>query len=1550
MSGQTPGQDDDGDASKSSSHSQQITTPLAGEFDTQESTEGDQEPTLHADEADARDLNYNDEKEEDEGEDDGNQGYDNSHVNDELPERPSSRQDFSTDEEGNTITFQQRRERYSRSPGLSHISEDSNETHELTSAAQGSGRQPATGSGIREDGPNDEGPDEKEPEAKGLEDEEPDDTQDDDTLADVAETRSRLFDSIIERIRDEGLYTNPQALTTARVMGTMPGEAALRWWNAEDLEARFLRTVEEFRQYNAQPRDDRTKLPVNLQNEITTQLQGLAYSLHGGTMLWLTQGLRSDTNWMMQMTDFIDRLLEDRPRAAPPSRAPSTGSNASGPERVLPFLDRRALRRRTRDDLVEMIIRQDDERRAEIDQLEADIEVATTQANAERDEAQADLKKLTDYTQQLRIVAHENGRNNRDLEGRPLQVERKPAGPTGHQQEDHDEYTDRIEVELDACNKGREKDAETIRHLRLEIVDLNASLDTAREDARLEVVGLNANLDNAREEACQALEQLHMLHQDGLNTNNRESTGALSGRELSGAPASEVSTNQDTTADRPPLKDNDAALEELRRDHRQELAQVRADYEKEINDLNKDIEDDQRRAQGNRQQSLKIDDEPLSGRESLEVSSSNQPAEGRESSGGSNSDNGRTPGVAPGLGDLLDSLWDDADASAELMAMTDQTHQQEQPGKAETDSAIGSAPLSPDPKGSPSESAERSLSAATANEARLQNMIQELTAANGTLRRRVNALEQQRDGATARTRQLEIHRNALQNALQDAIPRYEALQEQVAVLERNRTELQRALEENREFQQQQATDLERTRDTLQLHLASSQTAREADQDIAVTGPPTTEALRQRVDDLEAANRILRDQLATEQQRFADVDQERSRLQTMVDNDFEVYQGLLNDSSPLRFRNRSQGQALARTTRERDEAREALESARDNLENSEITVQAAEAERNQAVFELQDAEARFEEQTTTLQRAIEERDGSQQLLTDLRRQLRECQEHRAAQSSRPTVHDPEQADHLVDRLLQVINELRQFAPQSHEIAQFATIMVQTGRRAPAELEAELQRVTDLAENVRWPNADLDITPEQRGDPEQPTGDLEAWLRTVEAAIDDSVRLSAAVGSLRVAVELWNFINPPERSGSRGSLPADPGSERDHSQAGPPSSRASKSSTTSSANNRERDALLDAAAQVATQYAHDHPESPLNEAQRLILAGQAADLYLRRLMGEQSISDSDGEASEWKRDETPSLVTDGGDDVQSSSARNHSVRRPDRNRPLYLDSAWERVHPTGPCDDCVPVLRFPVAFFPGGVDPGPCRCGPADTIDPHIAESRSSGARSVAFSDGHGADDQNGPGGNTKFPQGILKKPRSIDTAKAKASRRAPIRSPYPRRARSLPAWNAAQLPSPRQTQRSQSTKSAGSRSSSPLPSRQLSNVVSVPITPVRKSCCEHFDELKHAAFAGYRARSTRQRSAALAGSSPTSFHTCAPATRRAAIMLFAKTSASSSLDSWRACQVAKLSKKTANVNMEVTANKALANLTLAAYTTLKRTAGHTADVAKHVLCMSAVHIG
>lgn len=1283
ISGQTSGQDTDGEASESSSPSQQRNMSFPEVSNTQETGEGDvdQETNENVDETGGGGLDDDDkEEEEQEQGDDGDEECDDFDINNELPERPSSRHDFSSDEEGNTITFQQRHKRLSKSPALSSISEDSNETKRSRSASRRVDRQP----GLRVNRPSGS---------------EPDDAQEGPTLADVAETRSRLFDRLLARIGNESLYTNAQALMAAITTGAMPGQEASRWWNADDLETRFMGYIEEFRQVNAQPRDDGTVLPVEMQNQITEQLQGLAFVLQEEAVRWLAGGLTHDTEWMMQMTNSIDHLLEDRPRVMPSSRTPSMGSNGSGPERVLPVLDRQRLRRLDREELVNIILQQDDDRRADMDQFEADIEVATTQANAERDEAQVALQQLTAYTQQLREVAHDNGLNNRDLDGRPLRVDQTHDRVTGNEQEDPHEYTDRIEGELDACTKARGKDAETLKHLRLENADLNA------------------NLENAREEARQAVEELERIRQSKVNTVSRESVDALSGQERSNAPSNEVSplgqepppsstsfsSEQDTTADRQPPNDTDADLEALRSEHRQEIARLTADYEKEISELRKDIDDDRRGAQGNLQQDLEVE---LSGQDDSIKSVSSQ-ATGRHES----SDNASVTGVAPGLESLLDSLWEDDDGSADLMAMADQAAQEEQAGQVEP------ALASPAKEDSQSDSAERRVSTTAANEkGKLETRVQELAAANVTLQRRVNTLEQMREGGTARTRELEGLRNALQNALQETIPRYEALQEQLAVLERVRTRLQQDLRNSREAQQQQADELKRLRNTLQLHQGSSQTAQDAI----------------------------------------------------------------------------------------------------------------------------------------------EKNASQQLVTDLRRQLRECQQHRAAQAPTSAADDPEQAVRLVDRLLQVFNQLRQLTPHANEVAQFATVMVQAGRRAPAELDIELQQVTGLAERVRWPNDELDITPEQRGDPEQLAAVLGAWLSAVEAAIDDSVRLSAAVGSLRVAVDIWNTLNPSGLAGSRGSLSVDRGSKRSSSQAGPPSNyrsegRSSQSgppaghssvaSTTSSFNSQERGQLLNLAAQVANQHAREHPEVPLDEAQRLIIAGRAADLYLRRLMGEQSDAGGDGEGSEVREGQTEPSVTDGDEDVESISAHSRSASRPDRTRPVYIDPAWLSLHPSGPCDQCAPVLRFPVALFPGGADTGPCNCGPADTVDSHIAalrSSRGSGTRSVAFSDDLGQDDIDAPGGGatSKSPRSILKKPSSIDTTRTKARRKGtPPRSPYPITARSLLAWDAAQLPSPLRTQRSQSASSARSRSSPSLPTRQLSLDVFVPIMPVQKSCCEHFDELK-----------------------------------------------------------------------------------------------------------------
>ncbi|KAJ4386370.1 hypothetical protein N0V93_009265 [Gnomoniopsis smithogilvyi] len=1115
MSDQTPGQGHDGSASKSSSPPQLSSTLLAEDSHTPDAFEGDVDPKTVENIAEADGGGYGGEDEDEEAqqeEKDNDEEYDDFNVN-ELPERPASRHDFSSDDEGVMVKFQQRRKRFSRSPALSNISEDSNETTGSPNASRRAGRQLATGHGLR------------------------DNEQEEDNLADVLDTRGRLFDRIFVRLREESLYTNPQALMAAVVMGTMLGEEAAHWWSADNLENRFTSHIEDFRQANAQPRDDGTMLPLEMQNQITEQLQGLAYILQGDAERWHAQGLSNDTDYIMQITESIDNLLEGRPRTAPTSRAPSTGSNGSGPERVLPLLDRQALRRRGREHLIDIIIQQDDNRRADMDQFEADIEVATTQANAGRDDAKAELRLLTAHTQQLREIAHENGLNNRDLEGRPLHMERTPAVSRRDEQDGPDEYIDRLESELDECNKARDKGLESLRHSKLEIADL-----------KLEIADLTANLDSAREEARQALEQRDRIHTDYVNTEDRESVNEMSGQELPAAPVSEastrgqeppptptshVSTDQGITTDRQSSYGTDVDLEALRREHQQEVAQLRADHAKEISELRQDFEDDRRRAQGSRPQNLMVDGEFLPSQETSNRSISSQATERRESS-----ENDFVTGAIPGLEKLLVSLWDDDDESADFIAGVEQSHQQEHPNQVEPEHTSDLALASPAGEDSHRESGERPASARVTNEkGDLETKILELTKAHSTLQRDKNTQKQIREGNTARIRQLEGQSMALQDALQKEMLRNEALKKQLAMPERDSTDSQRDLEANRKIKRQQGIDLERIRSIL-------------------------------------ASR-----------------------------------------------------------------------------------------------------------------------GSEQ---------------------------------------------------------------QSGLRS----------------------------------------------------------------------------GPPPHGTSGVSI-----------QAGPPTGHASNASTTSSFNSQERGQLLNLAAQVANQHAREHTGGPLDEAQKLALAGQAADLYLRRLMGEQSKPNNDDEDGKERNGETQPSVTKNGEDVENGSAGGGRNGRSDHDQPLYIDPTWLSLHPNGACHQCVPVLRFPTAIFPGSSDPGPCRCGPANRVGPHIAESRSShgsGSRSVAFSDENGANNHDVPEGcaTTKFPRSILKKPRFIDTARAKPPTRDALpRSPYPKRTRSLPDWNAAQLPTPRQTQRSQSASSTRSRSSSSLPSRQLSHDVSVPIIPIQKSCCEHFDELK-----------------------------------------------------------------------------------------------------------------
>lgn len=1420
MSGQTPGQGDDGDGP--TDPSQQSETSLVEQTDSQEADGGvpDQHPTETVDIADEGRSPIHDDGEEAAEED---EQYDDNNIDpDEIPERPSSRLDFASDEEGNAVMFQ--------STALSHISEVSNETTRSMNPPQDTGTQPTTDRENKDDSP---------------EDSESDSEPNEESLADVAKARNQLFEGIFARVRDENLYTNPRALVDAETLGSMTGVYVATWWNTQAFGARLSAYVEELNQYNTRPLSDGTVLPIRFQNHIRAQLQGMEFIFQQYVEGWFTQGLRSDTNHMLRITNSIDDLLANRPRAAPTPRALSMVSSTSGPERVGPNLDRARLRRQDPDVLISMILEQENERQVAADQFEADIEVATAQADSQRDEAvrqrkkvEADLEKLIATTQNLRELAHENGLNNRDINGQPLQEEQTPAAAMGSRNSSG--YVHDVEDKLFECNNNREKDSETIKDLRSEIADLRETLETAWEDAR------------------QAHEEADKARSTGPNSEDPESSDSFSGQEMPPGPSSEVSasgqeaapgstgggSNNRDDADCEPPRDTDAELEALRIEHRLELAQLRADYTKELNDLRSEIGDDRRRAQGSHQEDLSFGSDLLPSQEDSVGSARSQVQYRRKSS-----DKRSGTSRAPRLDDLLDALWADDDETAFFMDVADSSWQGEQQGQVESVATSQHPPKSPTQTCSESSSTSRSNSPTTVGRlAEQENRIQELTRDNLILRRRLNTTEQLREGAVARTRHLEAVRNGLQENFAKAVNREDQLQNQISALKQARTEIQQALERSEEAQGQLAAELEGARNALQLHLASPQTTRDTDQDNAA------DALKQKAEDLEAANKILRDELIAGQaahnvlqQRFADVDQERANLEAALDDDFVTYQELQVENNTQKLQNINLNQNVGRTTRERDDAREELDSVRLNLENTENALKGAEAERDQAISDLQEAESFIEEQATNLQRAendaqtaSSEELASRTLLADVRRQLKECQAHRAAQGSSPAPDPPQQDINLVEHLVQTLNRLRQFSPHAHEIAQFAAVLVQAGRTTSATLEAELRQVTNLAEAVRWPNNDFNITPAQREDPGLLDAELNPWLATIQAAIDDSVRLSAAVGSLRIAVELWNLLNPQEQDGSHGGRSIGPGSERGNSQAGHPSSRHSVASTADSFNTQEQGELSKVVAQTVNKYIREHPDSPVDDARRLMITSAAADLFLSKLMGEEASSDNGGEG------ETESKGTSG-NDVEGSSAGSHAGNRPDRMRPNYIDPAWLRVHRSGPCKDCVPVQRFPVALFPGGGDPGPCRCGSVDTISIHSAESqftrssglakpgnssldtRSSRTRSVAFSDDHGADDQDAPGGgaSTKPSRSILKRPISINTAKAKASTsRAPL-TPYPKRARSLPRWNAAKLPLPRQTQRSKSTWS--------LPSRQLSHDNAVPIMPVQKKCCAHFDE-------------------------------------------------------------------------------------------------------------------
>lgn len=1376
---------------------------------------------------------------------------DDNHDLDEIPERPSSRLDYASDEEGNTIMFQPH---HQRSTALSRISELSNETTRSAIPPQAADEQP------NEQPPTldviwDNGPDNSDSDSDQLEE----------NLAEVADARSQLFDGIFTRFRNENLYTDASALMAAEVMGRMPGAYVTNWWNAQDLEARLWSQVQAMNQYNTRPRDDGTKLPSQVQNQIRDQLQAMAYQFRDDAMRWLTQGLRSDTDLMSQMLDSIDDLLANRPRAAPTSRALSMASSTSGPERVGPLLDRQRLRRQDPEVLISMILQQDNERRAAADQFEADIENATEQADAQRDEAvaqrdkaQADLNRLVAGTQQLREIAHENGLNNRDMNGKPLQERQVPAGAMGTRRVSSG-YIHDIERQLQESNDTHDKDRETIEHLRAENADLRENLQAAQERA-----------DQAREQADEA-------RRTGLNAEGTESGDPFSGQEMPAATSSEVSasrqeaapsltsehSNSRDAADHEPLRDTDAELEALRIEHEHELAQLRADYTKEINDLRSEMDDDRRRAQETHQEGLSIDDEPST---RPEGSVRSQPNERRKSGVNHSATNG-----APRLDDLLEALWADDKETAYFMDLGDSSWQGAQRGLVEHDSTGQRSPTTPLQTGSGSNSGVDFNSPTTTDRlAERASTIQELSRENFVLRRRLNTTEQMREGAVARTRHLEAVRNGLQENLAKAFHRQDALRDQISALRQVRTDLQQALEESEETQGQLATELERARNTLQLHLASSPTTRNTDEDDAATAEPTTDALQQRVENLGSAKKTSKDEVATEQaanrdpqQSFANVDQGGADLETAVDNDFVTHQGLQDENANLRLQNTSLNQNLRRTTRERDEAREELVTIGLTLENAQHALQRAEAERDQAILNLKEAESLLEEQTTNLQRAEDEAQtafkeelGSRKLLADARRQLKDCQAHRTAQGSSSAPDNPQQDPNIVNRLLQVLNRLRRFTPHANEIAQFATVSVETGRRAPAEWAAELRQVTDLADTVRWPDNDFSITPAQREDPGLLAAEVNNWASTIEAAIDDSVRLSAAVGSLRVAIEIWNVLNPREPDGSDGGRPADPASQRGNSQAGPPASRHSIASTTDSFTTQERGELLNAAAEAVNQYMREHPDSPVDDARRLQITGAAADLFLSRLMGEHTRSDKGGEDIQHEEGDNESRTTSN-NGVEGSSAGGRRRGSLGYMPPTYIDLAWLRAHRNGPCRECVPVYRFPEALFPGGVDPGPCKCGPANTVSIHTAESRSSFSsglppletsslglrssrtRSVAFSDDHGAGDQDAPGGgsSSKPSRGILKSSGSIDTAKANASNsRAPL-TPYPRRAWSLPFRNAARLPFARHTQRSKPGWTSRSGRGMSLPPRQLSHDNAVPIMPVQKHCCEHFDKRK-----------------------------------------------------------------------------------------------------------------
>lgn len=1425
------GQGDDGDASIPS-HASQLSDPfLPGGTSTQGAGEGNaiqepnseestQELTEHADESIPGFDDYDDGNSNDNGDDDG------------QPERPSSRLDLSFDDEGDPITPEDNNDRTSRlrlaaSPALSRISErSSNETGtsaNVVDTGEGAAMPPVSGRGSMDNESSDS---------------DADSTQNDETMEATVRARGHLFDNILIRIRDEHLFTHIETLLSAELAASMLGQEAPRWWNAGDLRASSLRTIEHFRQAMQRPRDDGTVLTVEVQNQITEQLQALAFVLQRDAVGWLFRGLRTDTRWLMKITSSIAHLLADRPAPAPAlqSRATSMASNSSRPERVFTLHDPERLRKMGHDELVRLIIKHSDERRTEADQYEADLgdlQEAKDRADTGRKEAEASLDQLVTVTQQLREVAFQNGKNGLHIDGGPLQVEGTRSGPNhcvDDELEKQERYINRIEAQLNDCLAAQEKDQDTLKHLRYEITDLNSNLATARDDAR--------------HERLQAYEN----GRAGLNIEGTEAVEPLPRQEVPPPPVSERSSSQPTTSGEV-LRDLDAELEALRTEHQQELAQSRTDFAKDLHDLRKDNAEDRLQAWENGRNGLAIDGRLLSGQH-FSDGSLGQAAEHRESSHVHLSDNDLSRAVAPGLGDLLDSFWADDHETADFVAAVDQQYhrqQQEQSGQTEPDPASEpAARLSSSQQRSQSDSAQLPISSTAANEeAQLEDRINDLVTTNHALERRVNSLIQITKGTNERNRVLEVARNNLQNQLQEAISRQEAWQEQVAELEQARDALKQALAGNTEaLQQHYHVELQGVQSALRPLLASSPTGQNADEESHATAPPATEAMQQQIRDLEATNKVLQDTPAIE--RADNVDEGSTSLQMAAGHEVAEQQALQARNNSLARENDALGQTIATTRRERDDARAELISLKNDLEKSEKMLQTTidhrddaqqqvtnaanamqqnmpttEAERDQENAALQEAQIILQEQKAITQRAIEdartaldERHASQLLVVDLQWQLKECQEHRVTEGPTLVAGHPEQAVDLVERLLQVINRLRSFAPHANEAAQFANAMVQAGHRNPVTMEAELQLIENSAMNVVWPDADFEITPTQREDIGQLAAALEAWLPTVESAIDESVLLSAAVGSMRVVVEIWNLIDPPKRAGSEARLAAD---------------LASNTSTTSSISIRQMGELLNLTAQIADQYTREKHSDPIDEARKLNAASATADLYLRKLMRELPDPDDEDEVG---------METAGG------SGGGFDGGNLDHSKPIYTDPAWLRIHSTGPCDQCEPVRRLPTALFPMGVDPGPCTCGLSDTVDPYIAKSRSSrksGVRNVAFSNDHNAADG---GTATKPPRGILKKPQSLDTTGVKTGGSGgQPKSPYPQRARSIHGWSATQLLYPRQPQRARSTPSSGIVAGSSLPSQQLSHDISVPIIPVQKFCCKHFDKLRRVCTCG-----------------------------------------------------------------------------------------------------------